>query len=407
MARLKISLGGFADPVRRPRWIIWTVVALMLLVGVMVPVLGITSTRWFCSEGCHKVQDDTITAYQHSTHAEISCMACHMPVNANAVVFLLHKMEALGELAMTVTNNYELPLNGEDEVALTMSQGQCTQCHDESKRKVTPDAGLRIDHAVHLENGVACTICHNRIAHNEDFKPVLKDPKTGKPNKKHVNFMEMTACFRCHSQEKSAETPPGDCSVCHTPEFQLLPKSHKDPKFFPKKHGKLALAQEKRAPWMNETDTKPAAEAETAAEGKSENAVRKETKGEDLKKVEEINECSTCHTRSFCTDCHGVPMPHPNKKVWDKTHGDFGRANPTVCAKCHGGQKIDFCNSCHHGTHIEFTLNKKLTWKQQHMQAVKDLGAAGCIRSGGCHSPTYCATCHANGGTQPSGAPPL
>ena len=81
-------------------------------------MLGVTSTRWFCSEGCHKVQDDTITAYEHSAHAEISCMACHMPVAANPVIFLIHKAEALGELAQTVTNSYELPLNAESEVAL-------------------------------------------------------------------------------------------------------------------------------------------------------------------------------------------------------------------------------------------------------------------------------------------------
>ena len=69
-----------------------------MIAAVMIPVLGVTSTRWFCAEGCHKVQDDTIIAYQHSSHSKISCMACHMPVNANPVIFLLHKAEALGEL---------------------------------------------------------------------------------------------------------------------------------------------------------------------------------------------------------------------------------------------------------------------------------------------------------------------
>ncbi len=92
----KISLAGFKDPASRPRFIIWTLVAVLIIAGVMIPVLGITSTRWFCAEGCHKVQDDTITAYEHSAHAEISCMACHMPVAANPVIFLIHKAEALG-----------------------------------------------------------------------------------------------------------------------------------------------------------------------------------------------------------------------------------------------------------------------------------------------------------------------
>ena len=40
-----------------------------------------------------------------------------------------------------------------------------------------------------------CTMCHNRIAHNEDFTLTLKDPGTGEPNRKHEEFMSMTACF--------------------------------------------------------------------------------------------------------------------------------------------------------------------------------------------------------------------
>ncbi len=138
MQMAKISLAGFKDPVRRPRYIIWALVAVLVVAGVMVPVLGITSTRWFCAEGCHKVQDDTILAYEASTHSEISCMACHMPVNANPVVFLLHKAEALGELYLTVRDDFELPLNAESEVALTMATKQCTQCHNMPNRIVTP-----------------------------------------------------------------------------------------------------------------------------------------------------------------------------------------------------------------------------------------------------------------------------
>ncbi|MDZ4179471.1 MAG: NapC/NirT family cytochrome c, partial [Coriobacteriia bacterium] len=83
----KISLDGFKDPVRRPRYIIWTGAAVLLMAAVVIVALGVTSTYWFCAEGCHKVQDDTILAYDRSSHAEVSCMACHMPVNADPVTF--------------------------------------------------------------------------------------------------------------------------------------------------------------------------------------------------------------------------------------------------------------------------------------------------------------------------------
>ena len=81
------------------------------VVAVMILALGVTSSYWFCADVCHKVQDDTITAYNTSTHSEINCMACHMPANADPVTFLLHKVTALGELYLTVTGNYEIPLN--------------------------------------------------------------------------------------------------------------------------------------------------------------------------------------------------------------------------------------------------------------------------------------------------------
>jgi len=395
----RISFAGFKDPARRPRYIVWAIVAVVVIVAVMIPVLGITSSYWFCSQGCHKVQDDTITAYQHSPHNQVSCMACHMPANANPVIFLIHKAEALGELYTTVTNQYELPLNGESEVALTMKMTQCTQCHDESKRIVTPAAGLKIDHNAHNEKGVTCTICHNRTAHVEDFDFVLKDPKTKEPNHAHEDFMEMTACFRCHSQDAAADKKPtGECAACHTPEFQLKPASHLEPGFFPKGHGVLGAEEESRTllvskvSWLN-----GAAEGEAGAQAGGEESKSGETLGESLPKVESINECSTCHQKKFCIDCHGgVPMPHgPDFK--DK-HGELGKQVPKSCAKCHGSGG-EGCDSCHHGSSIGYQYNPKLEWRRQHPTAVGQVGAAGCLES--CHNPTFCSNCHVNGGVPP------
>ena len=395
----RISLAGFRDPKRRPRYILWTTVAVFVLAAVVIVALGVTSTRWFCAEGCHKVQDDTITAYEHSPHSEISCMACHMPVNANPIVFILHKAEALGELAMTVTNNYELPLNGESEVSLTMKSTQCTQCHEPDKRPVTPSRGMIIDHKVHADNEVTCTICHNRTAHVEDFQLTLKDPSTGDRNKKHENFMTMTACFRCHSQEKLGDAPPGKCSACHTKKFKLKPASHKAPGFYPEGHAKLAAAEETRTraqggkPWLSASESASYTVNEESS-GTGETEGEEETLGESLPTVSSINECSTCHSRKFCTDCHGVPMPHP--PTFAKTHGAVGKKNPDVCVKCHGSAAT-FCDECHHGTSLGLPYDTTKPWITNHPTAVADIGANECFK---CHNPTYCSNCHVNG---PSG----
>jgi hypothetical protein len=401
MARL--SMDGFKDPKRRPRFIVWAIVAVLVVIAVMIPVLGVTSTRWFCAEGCHKVQDDTITAYEHSPHREISCMACHMPVNANPVVFLLHKAEALGELYMTVTNKFELPLNAESEVALVMKTTQCTQCHDLTKRPVTPSAGIKIDHAPHAEKGVNCTICHNRTAHVEDFPLTLVDPSTGRPNRPHEDFMKMTACFRCHSQDPVKDQPSGACIACHPIGFELKPPSHLLPGFMPKGHGALGAAEESRTlavakySWLNGSTSETSTEGEgaEASKGASESS---ETLGESLPKVESINECSTCHRKKFCIDCHGgVPMPHPAD--FTKRHAKIGKAAPNACANCHGKGGAG-CNSCHHGTSIGYTYVSAIPWRKQHPVAVNAVGAAICLEA--CHNPVYCSNCHVNGGVPPS-----
>lgn len=413
----RISLAGFADPVRRPRYIIWALVGLLAFAAVMVVALGVTSTRWFCSEGCHKVQDDTILAYERSSHANVSCMACHMPVNADPLTFMLHKAEALGELYLTVTNQYELPLNGESEVGLTMPAEQCTQCHDLNLRDVTPTRGVLIDHKAHEKAGVSCAICHNRVAHREDFTPTLKDPATGKPNVVHADFMSMEACFRCHTHEaKSAGLKaPGACTACHPADFDLKPASHREPGFFPAGHAELAK-QESEGEGEASAETSgtsegasgervsaKAASGEEAEAGLGEaglgEAVRGEGIGPGLPKVDEIRSCSTCHAKTFCSDCHGLEMPHP-KTFSPKApgankaeHGRLGKQSPKVCAKCHGSANR-FCDECHHGVELEWEYVSSEAWLRQHPKAVASTGAQACFD---CHRPTYCAQCHVRG----------
>lgn len=429
----KISLAGFKDPARRPRYIIWTGVAVMVLAAVMIVALGVTSTYWFCAEGCHKVQDDTITAYNRSTHSQVSCMACHMPVQSDPVTFILHKAEALGELYLTVTGNYELPLNGESHVALTMGSNQCTQCHNLGNREVTPRNGVLIDHEAHAEVNAACSTCHNRVGHKEDFELALKDPKTGEPNTKHADFMSMTACFRCHDLEKNAAAP-GACSACHPADFNLVPDSHRKGDFYPKGHAEMAKemkAESDKARGGAEGEGDENAESGEkqsllgpdkafASGGEEKEKVAKEevpelleasreagadshaNVGAELPSVESVFYCSTCHVEKFCTDCHGMEMPHPAAFKEPKDAKDPA-GHPAIskdkkaaekCVMCHGqNQKTFFCDSCHHGTAVKYEFDTKAPWTtQQHPKAVAASGIAACTEK--CHTTKFCQDCH-------------
>jgi hypothetical protein len=304
----------------------------LALAAVVIVALGVTSTRWFCAEGCHKVQDDSILAYEASVHANISCMACHMPAGADPITFIFHKAEALGELYLTVRDDFELPLNGASHVSLTMNSKQCTQCHKMENRVVTPSAGIKIDHAVHAEFNTACTVCHNRVAHVENFELTLTDPKSGEPNRPHTDFMSMQACFRCHGLEDSAAAT-GRCAACHTPGFNLMPENHEEDDFFPAGHGKLAKEAEAEveaalasasgeehsvAPSINPLAVQKAYASSAGGgepvsfdevpglieEQREHGADPMVTIGSYLPRTEAVFYCATCHRESFCKNCH-------------------------------------------------------------------------------------------------------
>lgn len=397
MARFSL-LDGFKDPARRPRFIIWTGVAVLGLAVFMIALLAATSSYWFCANGCHKVQDDTIAAYQASTHSEISCLACHMPVNASPVAFMLHKATALGELYLTVTKKYEIPLNGESHVAIEMASTQCTQCHS-TNRAITPSTGIIIDHAIHADNDVSCTMCHNRIAHaDQAIEFVNVDPATGEANHAHSDFMSMTACFRCHTQE-GGDAPPGACDACHPADFELKPENHFEAGFYAKGGDSHLHAELARAAWGETTATAEASGTAEATAVAKETAVAEETEaagaehGAEVPAVEDVFYCGTCHADSFCESCHGIPMPHP--AGFADGHGDVGKSKPAICANCHAKGELatsgdlEFCNSCHHAA-----ADPTQPWIPQHFVVVRETGAEPCFE---CHNPTYCAQCHVRG----------
>lgn len=408
----KISFAGLKNPGTRTRLTIWLGAGVLGLAAIVIVALGATSSYWFCANGCHKVQDDTITAYNHSSHSNVSCMACHMPVNANPVIFVLHKAEALGELYMTVTNDYELPLNGKSAVALEMKATQCTQCHNLDNRDVTPSKGVIINHKAHAEKGVACTVCHNRIAHKEDFELTLKDPKTGETNKKHANYMGMNGCFRCHTQDGpkvigasneggETMTAPGDCKLCHPKDFDLKPAYHKSTGFFPAGHAEKAGDVFKEVEVATEEAKEFKAELKQASHGATEPV------GAMIPTMGEVNECKTCHKEQFCTDCHGMEVPHPAEfkepaKAGDpKGHPAVSKEQPKKCVMCHGDNaKTHFCDDCHHGKKINGEFDAKVTWVKQHPAAVEKSGMESCFKQ--CHEKKFCVDCHTKTKAVPS-----
>jgi hypothetical protein len=273
----------FRESDTRPKAIIWSSIIVLVLASFAVAIGVIaTSTRLFCASPCHMVQDDAIASYKASAHANISCMACHEPVNANPLQFAKAKLKSAAEVVPTVMGTYTFPLNKGSAYALNekeMGSKQCTQCHG-TNRKVTPATGLIINHEIHAKDGITCTTCHNRAGHDESgFELTIEG------NTKHVDFTEMDACFRCHGLEGEHEAP-GECATCHTAGFNLVPATHKSDKWMAGEHSEAAKESLK----------------EYGAASVEAEELLKEGVAERLAKP--VEHCSTCHKKAFCDDCH-------------------------------------------------------------------------------------------------------
>lgn len=369
-------IAPFLDARRRPRAIITLGVGAIFMVILMVAGLVGTSFEWFCTTPCHTVHDDNTVAYKASSHKNVSCIACHEPVNASPLTFVMMKIHVLPDLPATIFGYYEAP-NLANHVATEMPSEQCTQCHNLDNRTVTTSLGLVMDHDVHEQNGVTCTTCHNRVAHNDDAitKFAVRD------NRAHDNWMKMDACFRCHSLEQDAKAP-GECAKCHEPGFDLEPKSHDAKNWYAKFGDSAGHAKAARA------------EAESVAKAHELNSEfepldAEHAEGPVLMPASEVNSCTTCHKQDFCDSCHKLDMPHPAEFKTD--HGKQGYASPQTCAQCHArsaaeAQGTQFCSACHHPT-----STPGQPWLNTHKSTVSKSGAEQCFK---CHKPEACSSCH-------------
>ncbi len=384
---------------KRKRIIIWVLTATILFAGIYIASNMATSTRWFCNDVCHVVHHDNARAYYNGSHSEISCIACHYPVNMNPVSFALDRVDKLLDIMPTIDGTFPMPLNEYSHNAFITEDEQCTQCHSLETRKITPSPGILIDHDIHTENEINCATCHNRVAHPEDG---IEMELPG--NAKKADFMTMTACFRCHTltgESPSEYLAPGECDKCHTPDFDLVPPSHDAQGWYTERGDSRGHAQAAR------TEMSRTAEAQAKWDEASEEFYAREPRPlvrlagiEDKVLVvvpppSTINECFTCHVQEdFCDACHGVVVPHTEEFVTG--HGKvYTAADSAGCATCHNktgdpANDASTCTLCHHQTYDPTTG----PWRTRHPYSVKAVGAEPCFE---CHQETFCSSCHIHG----------
>lgn len=241
------------------------------------------------------------------------------------------------------------------------------------KREAPENPPYSFPHGIHVDAGLACTVCHGAVAQATAVGPgVTLALPSGDQAK---------ACQQCH--EKAPAAPParraertitfshaahlplvnGDCARCHTA---------------------LVEPGEARAP------------------------------------VPPMSACTGCHKHAVdyaqarCQPCHVDLKRHPLKPVADYKHeGDFLRAHgqmakggAATCAACH---EQTSCAECHAAA--TRPLKPDIQWPEKVGQSfvhrgdyvsrhTVDLKAdpASCRR---CHGSAYCDSCHLEQGVSP------
>jgi hypothetical protein len=193
---------------------------------------------------------------------------------------------------------------------------RCEFCHTDPadiKPVVGTDHDLIFSHAQHAElESVECQTCHTNAAEAVDLSGSL--------------LPSMESCSTCHNDSKATNT----CESCHTNFVTLIPADHERSDF-------------RRA-------------------------------HRDFTRLGELQvSCQTCHTETFCQDCHFGPglkqfgddglmsEPAHRRVIQDSpdqtilqnvhdlnyrfTHGIDAKARQSECMTCHEPQS--FCAECH------------------------------------------------------------
>ena len=85
-----------------------------------------TESTAFCGQACHTVMEPEMVTYQHSAHARVACVQCH--IGPGAKWFVKAKLSGLHQVYAVAANTYPRPVP--TPIAnLRPAQDTCEQCH--------------------------------------------------------------------------------------------------------------------------------------------------------------------------------------------------------------------------------------------------------------------------------------
>lgn len=117
------------EPRHRNAFFIFSMVTTVLLFASAVgsyEAFHFTESVTFCGTVCHDVMNPEFTAYQHSPHARVSCVACH--VGGGADWYVRSKLSGAYQVYSTMMDKYPRPITTPVS-NLRPARETCMECH--------------------------------------------------------------------------------------------------------------------------------------------------------------------------------------------------------------------------------------------------------------------------------------
>jgi nitrate/TMAO reductase-like tetraheme cytochrome c subunit len=105
----------------------WATVAFLIVTAIgSTQTYHYTESISFCGQACHEPMEPEFVAYQHSPHARVQCVDCH--VGSGAAYYVKAKLNGVHQLVSMIGKNYPRPIPTPIE-GLRPAQDTCEQCH--------------------------------------------------------------------------------------------------------------------------------------------------------------------------------------------------------------------------------------------------------------------------------------
>lgn len=125
LPRFVLDLARSGDRVKLVLFAAGTVAFLLMTAVGSYETYHYTSSVQFCGQACHSVMKPQYVAYDHSPHAKVDCVDCHIGPGADR--FLHAKFNGLHQVYAAATDKYPRPLRLSGQIPI--DQKTCEQCH--------------------------------------------------------------------------------------------------------------------------------------------------------------------------------------------------------------------------------------------------------------------------------------